>query len=131
MHPRRGPRRRDPEGEVVAPHLQRVADALAVCRTWSARTVVDVAASLERDEELLSDVVGPRRNAATLASLDAADVVVVVGTADPVGISRLVRGLEDVRACTGAARLLVIVQFHLGVPSLRECSGFGLLSLGA
>ena len=44
----------------------RVAAALAVCREWADYTVVDVAASLERDEEIVSDLDGPRRNAATL-----------------------------------------------------------------
>ena len=59
--------------------------------------VVDCAAPIEEDEELSYDTLAPRRNAATLASLRAADTVVVVGTADPVGLQRLVRALEDLR----------------------------------
>ena len=47
----------------------RVAAALAACREWADYTVVDVAAPLERDEEIVSDLDGPRRNAATLAAL--------------------------------------------------------------
>ena len=39
---------------------------------------------LERDEEIVSDLDGPRRNAATLAALAAADLVVAVVAADPV-----------------------------------------------
>jgi len=35
--------------------------------------VVDVAAPLESDEEIMSDLDGPRRNAATRAALRAAD----------------------------------------------------------
>ncbi|MFC8600457.1 CpaE family protein [Isoptericola sp. NPDC057191] len=60
-------------------------------------TVVDCGALVEADELLMYDTHAPQRNAATLAALQAADVVVIVGTADPVGIQRLVRGLEDLR----------------------------------
>ena len=40
---------------------------------------------VEDDEELSYDTVAPRRNAATLTALEAADELVVVGAADPVG----------------------------------------------
>src|SRR5699024_4172893 len=40
----------------------------------------------------------------------AADVVVVVGTADPVGLSRLVRALADLREFGGAAPPHVVVN---------------------
>jgi Flp pilus assembly CpaE family ATPase len=53
--------------------------------------VVDVAASIETDEELMSDLDGPRRNAATLAVLAAADRVIAVGAADPIGLARFLR----------------------------------------
>jgi Flp pilus assembly CpaE family ATPase len=42
------------------------------------------------------DTAAPRRNAATLSALQAADVVLAVGAAEPVGLQRLVRGLQDV-----------------------------------
>jgi len=58
-------------------------------------TVVDCGFSLEHDELLTYDTRAPQRNAATLSALAAADVVVVVGGADPVGIQRLVRALGD------------------------------------
>ncbi|MFD6178675.1 MULTISPECIES: AAA family ATPase [unclassified Isoptericola] len=73
--------------EVVLERARELAD-------W---TVVDCGALLEADELLMYDTHAPQRNAATLAALQAADVVVVVGAADPVGIQRLVRGLEDLR----------------------------------
>ena len=41
--------------------------------------VVDCAAPLEQDEELVFDTAAPRRNAATLVALECADEVVVVG----------------------------------------------------
>ncbi|WP_457101333.1 AAA family ATPase [Microbacterium sp. P5_E9] len=88
----------------------RVASALAVCREWTDFTVVDVAASLERDEEIVSDLEGPRRNAATLAVLAAADLVVAVAAADPVGISRLLRAHAELRAAIGATPVAVIAN---------------------
>lgn len=66
-----------------------------VARGVSAWTVVDCGFGLERDEELVYDTLAPRRNAATLTALEAADVVVAVGAGDPVGLQRLVRGLAD------------------------------------
>lgn len=88
----------------------RVVGALERCREWADDTVVDVAASLERDEEIVSDLDGPRRNAATLAALAAADVVVAVVAADPVGISRFVRAHAELRAVVGATPVRILVN---------------------
>lgn len=88
----------------------RVEAALAVCREWADHTVVDVAAPLERDEEIMSDLDGPRRNAATLAALRAADLVVAVTAADPLGISRFLRAHADLRAAIGATPVAVVAN---------------------
>ncbi|WES66142.1 P-loop NTPase [Microbacter sp. GSS18] len=88
----------------------RVTTALAACRDWADYTVVDVASSLERDEEIVSDLEGPRRNAATLAALDASDLVVAVVGADPVGVSRFLRAHPDLRAAAGGARIAVLAN---------------------
>ncbi len=88
----------------------RVAAALAACREWADYTVVDVAASLERDEEIVSDLEGPRRNAATLAALRSADIVVAVAGADPLGISRFLRSYADLRATIGATPVCVLAN---------------------
>ncbi|HET8927652.1 MAG TPA: ParA family protein [Microbacterium sp.] len=85
----------------------RVAAALAACREWVDYVVVDVAGSLERDEEIVSDLDGPRRNAATLAALRSADLVVAVLSADPLGASRFVRGFAELRATVGATPIAV------------------------
>ncbi|GAB4084126.1 P-loop NTPase [Myceligenerans cantabricum] len=58
-------------------------------------TVIDTGPVLETDELLSYDTRAPQRNAAALGALAAADVVVVVGGADPIGLQRLVRGLDD------------------------------------
>lgn len=80
-----------------------------VCRSIPGVTVVDAGFGLERDEELLHDTRTPRRNAATLTALEAADVVVAVGSADPVGIERLIAGLDDLRRVVPETPVRVVV----------------------
>lgn len=88
----------------------RVRAALAVCREWADDTVVDVAAPLDRDEEIVSDLAGDRRNAATIAALQEADLIVAVAAADPVGISRFVRGYAQLRETVGATPIAVVAN---------------------
>jgi MinD-like ATPase involved in chromosome partitioning or flagellar assembly len=88
----------------------RVGAALSACREWADYTVVDIAASLERDEEIVSDLDGPRRNGATLAALRAADLVVAVAAADPLGISRFLRAYPDLQATIGATPVAVLAN---------------------
>ncbi|GGL28639.1 P-loop NTPase [Phycicoccus endophyticus] len=72
-----------------------VEDVLRLARGIVDHVVVDTGFALEEDEELSYDTAAPRRNAATLTALEAADRLVVVGAADPVGLQRLVRGVQD------------------------------------
>jgi MinD-like ATPase involved in chromosome partitioning or flagellar assembly len=73
------------------------------------QVVVDTGFSLEDDTG--SDLGGrPGRNALTLAALDQADEVVVVGSADPVGLTRLARGLVDLRDHTAGTPVRVVVN---------------------
>ncbi len=62
-----------------------VEDVLRLARGVADHVVVDVGFAVEDDEELSYDTAAPRRNAATLTALEAADHLVVVGAADPVG----------------------------------------------
>lgn len=89
---------------------ERVKAALEVSRDWVDAVVVDVAASLELDEEIVSDLDGPRRNAATLGALSAADAVVAVLAADPVGVSRFIRAYPDLRAAIGHTPVRVLAN---------------------
>lgn len=82
----------------------------ALARSLVSTTVVDCGFSLEQDEELSFDTTAPRRNGATLATLDAADTVLAVGSGDPVGLQRLVRGLADLREAVPGARVRVVVN---------------------
>lgn len=70
---------------------ERVAGAISAIRQWCDVLVVDVAASLEQDDELASDLAAPRRNAAGVEALRTADRIVAVASADPVGIPRFLR----------------------------------------
>lgn len=79
------------------------------CRATPGLTVVDAGFGLECDEELLHDTRSPRRHAATLTALAAADAVVAVGSADPVGVDRLLLGLEDLRRIHPDAAVRVII----------------------
>ncbi|PUB29704.1 MinD-like ATPase involved in chromosome partitioning or flagellar assembly [Promicromonospora sp. AC04] len=92
------------------------------CRELASWTVVDCGSVLETDEDLMYDTRAPQRNGATLSALAAADVVVVVGGADPVGLQRLVRGLEDLREVAvpvAAARLVVVNRVRAAVVGRR------------
>jgi MinD-like ATPase involved in chromosome partitioning or flagellar assembly len=88
----------------------RVTAALQAIAARSEFVVVDTGFSLERDEELTSDQFAPRRNAATFAALGAADRVAAVGLADPVGLSRLLRGHGDLVEVVEPDRIDVIVN---------------------
>ncbi|MGF6833862.1 MinD-like ATPase involved in chromosome partitioning or flagellar assembly [Paenarthrobacter sp. TE4293] len=72
--------------------------------------VVDTGFCLEADEELSFDTLAPRRNAATLRSLELAEVVFAVGTADAIGIPRLVRGLAELEAAVPQASPRVVLN---------------------
>lgn len=104
-----------------------MSDVLGVARDLVALVVVDVAAPLESDEELVFDTVAPRRNAAALVALEEADIVVAVGSADPLGLVRLVAGVSELHDAVRGADVRVVVtkvrDSALGrrpVPSVTE-----------
>lgn len=85
-----------------------VEDLLRLARGIVDHVVVDAGFAIEDDEELSYDTAAPRRNAATLAALEAADALVVVGAADPVGLQRLVRAVQEVALVAAPAPLVVV-----------------------
>ena len=93
--------------EVRSTALQSV---LAVARELAEYTVIDLGFALETDEELSFDTLAPRRNGATLAALEDADLVLAVGSADPVGMQRLVRGLTELRAADIQAPVWIVLN---------------------
>lgn len=82
-------------------------NVLALCRRIARVTVVDTAFALEQDET--------RRNAATLAVIEEADTVVAVGSADPVSLQRLVRGLAELATVTSQEPYVVVNRLRDGL----------------
>ena len=72
--------------------------------------VVDTGFCLEADEELSFDTMAPRRNAATLRCLELADTIFAIGSADPVGVPRLVRGLSELELAVPQATPIVVMN---------------------
>ncbi|HWR85707.1 MAG TPA: regulator, partial [Rhodoglobus sp.] len=89
---------------------ERVAAVVRACRTWADFTVLDVAASLESDEEISSDLYAPRRNAAAVTAVHEADAVVAVGAADPVGLSRFLRAHVDLLETASTRDITVVMN---------------------
>lgn len=72
--------------------------------------VVDTGFCLEADDELGFDSGAPRRNAATLRSLELADTIFAIGAADSIGVPRLVRGLAELQAAVPQAAPRVVMN---------------------
>ncbi|WP_394551282.1 CpaE family protein [Agromyces sp. MMS24-JH15] len=89
---------------------ERVTAALDAIAATVEYVVVDTGFSLERDEEVLGDPFGPRRNAATFAAFAAADRVIAVGLADPIGLARLLRGHAELAELVDPERVDVVVN---------------------
>ena len=87
-----------------------VLDRLLEVAQGHGHVVVDTGFCLEGD--LAPDPLGGRsgRNRMTLAALVAADEVVVVGSADPVGLARLVRGLVELGEVVAPLSVRVLVN---------------------
>jgi Flp pilus assembly CpaE family ATPase len=83
---------------------------LAVARASADYTVVDVGFALETDEELSFDTLAPRRNGATLTVLGESDLILAVGSADPIGIQRLVRGLGELRTAVPDTPVWIVLN---------------------
>ena len=88
----------------------RVLGTISACRDWVDFVVLDTGFSLENDEEISSDLYAPRRNAATITALRDADIVVAVGSADPVGLSRFLRAHVDLIELITTSRLIVVAN---------------------
>lgn len=89
---------------------ERLRAALRSCRSWVEDCVVDVSGAFDADDEVTFDIAGPRRHAATAGALAEADAVILVMTADPVGISRFLRDHAEIRRLTGNTPLTILVN---------------------
>ncbi len=80
-----------------------LSQVFSAARALAAVTVVDCGFCLEADEELSFDTLAPRRNGATLRCLEVADTVIAVGSADAIGVPRLVKALAELADMIPAA----------------------------
>lgn len=92
--------------ELSAPNLQTVFTAARTAAHW---TLVDCAPDIDEDDFAAFDPRAPRRNAATTTSLHHADLILVTGTGDPVGTTRMVRALETISTNPDLAHIPRIV----------------------
>ncbi len=76
----------------------------------SSHVVLDVGFSLDSEPIDPYGVAAPQRSSMTVTSLQRADEVVVVGAADPVGLSRLARGLVELHELLPDVRPRVAVN---------------------
>ncbi|MCK2036365.1 P-loop NTPase [Microbacterium sp. SSW1-49] len=88
----------------------RLTTTLQACRLWADETIVDVSGAFDADDEATYDMAGPRRHAATTASVREADAIIAVAAADPVGISRLLRDHAELRRLAGTTPTSVVIN---------------------
>ncbi len=87
-----------------------VRELLGVARRSAQLVVVDCGFCIEQDDELAFDTAAPRRNGATATVLEQADIVLAVGSADPLGLTRLARARGDLRELVPSATVRLVVN---------------------
>lgn len=85
-------------------------EVLAQARKLFEVVLVEVAPSLEEDEEASFEPTVPQRNGAALTALKAADRILAVGQADPVSTPRLFKGLSEMEERGVRAPVEVVVN---------------------
>lgn len=91
----------------------RVSVLISMIRGWFDLVVIDVGAHGPADESS-ADQLAPHRTAAARAACEAADVLIGVGAADPIGLARLVRAWPNWQQ-PGTPSLLVINKLRARV----------------
>ncbi|UJP11437.1 P-loop NTPase [Microbacterium sp. KUDC0406] len=87
----------------------RLRGALTICRDWTEEIVVDVSAAFEEEDDDY-DLAAPSRHAATATVLREADEIIAVTAAEPVGVSRFVRGHAELRHLVGPTPIAVVAN---------------------
>lgn len=95
---------------------------LELARQQAEVVIVDVGFNLEADEELSFDTSAPRRNGATLAVLEQADLVLAVGSADPPGMERLIRGLGELDGLIDGTPRVILNRQRRSASSAAEAA---------
>lgn len=99
--------RADRWAEVREPAFTAVLDR---ARELASCVVLDVGFCLEVDPGAAFGVSAPGRNQMALSALSQADELVVVGSADPVGLARLARGLVELLTVVPGATIRIVVN---------------------
>ncbi len=93
----------------------------------SAQVVLDTGFSLEQDPA--ADVgMRPERNGLTVEALAAADEILLVGSADPVGLTRLARAVAEAHEVLPAPVLRLVVNRMRPTLGWREADVVGMLA---
>lgn len=92
-------------GEITGAALRAV---FATCRKSADITVVDCGSDVEEGPDPLEEY--PTHTAPTVAALEAADLVLVVGLPDPLGIARLHTGLQAMEGLRLPRRQLLVLN---------------------
>lgn len=87
-------------------------------RALCSHVVLDLGFDLEQTDQAFGSS-APQRNLMTVAGLDHADEILVVGSADPVGLARLARGLVELPEVVSPA------PTHVVVNRMRPTLGWG------
>lgn len=94
-------------------------ELLSTAVSLEPHVVVDTGFCLEQEQGAPAG-----RNAMTLTTLDRADRIVVVGSADPVGLARLVRALHDLAELTDRVPVVVVNRMRTSLGwSERDVAG--------
>lgn len=92
-----------------------------------AQVVIDTGFSLEQDP--VADIgVRPERNGLTVEALEAADEILLVGSADPVGLARLARAVTEAHEVLPAPVLRVVVNRMRPTLGWRESDVVAMLA---
>ncbi|MGB3414100.1 MAG: AAA family ATPase [Microbacteriaceae bacterium] len=93
--------------ELAASRMRRV---LSLAMELVDCVIVDIGFNLESDEELSSDLLAPRRNAAALTTLERAECVIAVSGSTAVGLARFLRGLNRLGELVDQEQILTVVN---------------------
>lgn len=93
-----------------------VSRLLGVARRAAAVVVCDVAPCIEDDEELLLSATPWRRNQATIAVLEQADLVLVPVAADPAGVRAAILALAEASRLVGDTVIEIVLNGCGGAP---------------
>lgn len=93
--------------EVRPAAFEQVLDQAA---TLAGNIVVDTGFCLEEDPGAAFGGTAPQRNGMTTAALEHADEVITVGSADPVGLARLARGLVELTETIPGCGIRVLIN---------------------